>query len=404
MKKLLLIFGPLTEIFIKDKSSFRFAVGIIIGLAFSICIILSTIGIMDGFDFTFKRALKKSVGDIYIYSSGREGFYQVDDKMKENFKRLGITDYSPLVQSESFLIANEETKGVIIRGIDPLTFKAVTTLSFPLANSDVAIGSELASQLKIKINDEVVLTFVSGENEMNGLPVLKRFRVGAIVKHGIYQKDLRLVYMERSKLQALLGMGNRVNIISLNIPSQKEAYEQINEISLFQQKLKTLFGFSFSVKPFWNEYSSLIEAVQIEKKAISLTLQTIVVIAIFNVLAFVIFLNERHSRSLFLFKAMGLSQKGLVKIWFMLVSVIWFFSCLLSILFIQAVDWALGHFSFLQLPSDIYYIGRLNLLIDQKNYILVFFITLLWLFLISWIGLRRMKKQPILQGLRKEFA
>lgn len=405
MKNLLRILRPLVEIFLKDKSSFRFAIGIVVGLAFSICIILSTVGIMDGFDSTFKHALKQSVGDIYIYSSGREGFYPVDQNLKETFDHLGISDFSPLVQSESFLIANEETKGVILRGIEPESFTKVTHLEFSLSNGDIAIGTELAAQLKLKVGDEVVLTFVSGENEMNGLPVLKRFKVGAIVKHGIYQKDLRLVYMERSQLQALLGVGNLVNIISLNVPQKpNDERDSMTIISGFQYELKMLLGDKFAVKPFWNEFSALIEAVQIEKKAISLTLQTIVVIAIFNVLAFVIFLNERHSRSLFLFKAMGLSQKGLVKIWFMLISGIWICSCALSLVFVHLVDWALGHLSFLQLPADIYYIGRLNLLIDLKNYIIVFIATLLWLLLISWIGLRRMKKQPILQGLRREFA
>lgn len=405
MNKLLGILRPLIEIFLKDKSSFRFAIGIIVGLAFSICIILSTVGIMDGFDFTFKRALKQSVGDIYIYSSGREGFYSFDDKLKETFDRLAIKDFSPLVQSESFLIANEETKGVILRGIEPRSFSKVTALHFPLENGSIAIGVELASQLKLNLGDEVVLTFVSGNNEMNGLPILKRFVIGAIVKHGIYQKDLRLVYMERSQLQALLGVGNKINIISLNVPHHVGgAKDSMEIISKFQYELKMLLGDSFAIKPFWNEFSALIEAVQIEKQAISLTLQTIVIISIFNVLAFVIFLNERHSRSLFLFKAMGLSQLGLEKIWFMLIGVIWICSCALSLFFVQIVDWALGNLSFLQLPADIYYIGRLNLVIDTKNYLIVFVATFLWLLLISWIGLRRMKKQPILQGLRKEFA
>lgn len=405
MNNLMRILRPLVEMFLKDRSSMRFAVGIVVGLAFSICIILSTIGIMDGFDSTFKKALRQAVGDIYIYSSGREGFFRLDERLQESFKTLKITNFSPLVQSESFLIVNEESKGVILRGVEPKSFGEVTSLHFSLNEGEVAIGTELASLMKIKVGDDVVLTFVSAQNEMNGLPVLKRFKVGAIVRHGIYQKDLRLVYMPVAQLQGLLGVGDLYNIISLNVP--KNPYETRDSMALvkdYQFELRTRLGDRFSIKPYWSEFSSLIEAVQIEKKAISLTLQTIVVIAIFNVLAFVIFLNERHSRSLFLFKAMGLSQKGLVQIWFMLVSLIWILSCGLSLVFVRLVDWALANLSFLQLPADIYYMGRLELIIDFKNYIIVFFATLFWLLLISWIGLRRMKDRPILQGLRKEFS
>lgn len=405
MKNLMRILRPLVEIFLKDQSSMRFAVGITFGLAFSICIILSTVGIMDGFDSTFKKALRQAVGDIYIYSSGRQGFFPMDKRLQESFSSLQISEFSPLVQSESFLIANEETKGVILRGVDPKSFGQVTSLHLSFGEGEVAVGTELAQILNLKVGDEVVLTFVSGDNDMNGLPTLKRFRIGSIVKHGIYQKDLRLVYMNRSELQALLGVGELFNVISLNVPKNAVAgQDSMEAVSDYQFRLRSLLGTQYSIRPFWSEFSALIEAVQIEKKAISLTLQTIVVIAIFNVLAFVIFLNERHSRSLFLFKAMGLSQKGLERIWFMMVTGVWIFSCALSLLFVQVVDWALQNLSFLQLPADIYYLGRLQLMITFKDYLIVFIATLFWLLLISWIGLRRMKKRPILQGLRKEFA
>lgn len=82
------------------------------------------------------------------------------------------------------------------------------------------------------------------------------------------------------------------------------------------------------------------------KKAVSLTLQTIVVIAIFNVLAFVIFLNERHSRSLFSIKPWAFLQKGLERIWFMMVTGVWILSYLVSLLFVRIVDWALQNLSF----------------------------------------------------------
>ncbi len=405
MKNLMRILRPLIEIFLKDRSSMRFAVGIVLGLAFSICIILSTVGIMDGFDYTFKKALRHAVGDIYIYSSGRQGFFPMDQHLQESFSSLQITEFSPLVQSESFLIANEETKGVILRGIDPQSFARVTSLNFFLNEGDVAIGIELAQMINLKVGDEVVLTFVSGDNDMNGLPTLKRFRVGSIVKHGIYQKDLRLVYMNRHELQEILGVGDLFNVISLNIPKTiSSGTDPMEAVSNYQFRLRSLLGSQYSIRPFWSEFSALIEAVQIEKKAISLTLQTIVVIAIFNVLAFVIFLNERHSRSLFLFKAMGLSQKGLERIWFMMVTGVWILSCLVSLIFVHMVDWALQNISFLQLPADVYYMGRLQLMISLQDYVIVFLATLFWLIFISWIGLRRMKNRPILQGLRKEFA
>ncbi len=406
MRNLLKVLTPLVDIFLRDKSSFRFAVGIIIGLAFSMCIILSTIGIMDGFDQTLRKALKHSVGDMYIYSSGREGFFKVDDRFKIPFTQLEISKYTSLIQSESFLIANEESRGVILRGIDAASFEQVTRLKIELQEGSVAIGEELAKQLNLKIGDDVTLTFITNEQQSNGLPRLKHFQISQIVTHGIYQKDLRLVYLLKSELQNILGIQELVNMMALDLPPILDP-KKINEteyISSFQKELKIQLGSGFLVKPFWSEFSSLIEAVQVEKKAISLILQTVVVIAIFNVLAFVIFLNERHSRSLFLFKALGLSQNALQRIWYFLISLVWILACGVAFLFVQLVDFALQHLSVLHLPADIYYLGKLQLSLNVQDYLLVFISTYFWLILVTWLGLRKMKKRSILQGLRKEFA
>jgi hypothetical protein len=49
------------------------------------------------------------------------------------------------------------------------------------------------------------------------------------------------------------------------------------------------------VRPFWSEYSYFIEAVKIEKLSITLILQLIVVVAVFNIIAFVIYIMEKKS-------------------------------------------------------------------------------------------------------------
>ena len=137
---------------------------------------------------------------------------------------------------------------------------------------------------------------------------------------------------------------------------------------------------------------------------IGLILQLVVVISIFNVLAFVIYINEKRSRELFLFQALGMSHKNIFSYMLMVVFSIWIISCVLAMGFVVLFDFSLSYFSLFELPGDIYTLGNLTINLEMTDYIVVFGIAFLWLFSMAWFGLIKLRKKSILQGLRREFA
>jgi ABC-type lipoprotein release transport system permease subunit len=160
----------------------------------------------------------------------------------------------------------------------------------------------------------------------------------------------------------------------------------------------------FIVRPFWNEYDFLIEAVKVEKFSISLILQLIVVVAVFNIIAFVIYIMEKKAQDFFFLRAVGLSLSSLTHFWFKSVVIIWSVSCigahLLSILF----NWCLKNVTFLQIPGEIYVLSSLNIRLDILAYVTVYGVALLWILLAAFVGYLRLKRRPIVQGLRQEFS
>ena len=399
--------STLLQLFLKDKTTRKFAFGVMFGFAFSMSVILGNIGIMDGFEGALRIGLKKSTGDITIHS--RYGFFDFDSFLKHELELNEINSYSTLVQTEGFIINGETSKGVLIKGIDPKTYALVTGLEVDLASGEVALGVELAKYLGVKVSDFIVLALANGNNQVSGLPSLKRYKVRSIVSHGIYQRDLRSLYVNRAELQRDLNVENRVNLVALSISQDSTkflkdpvSYSQKIEVKL--DELNSKLGGSYKLKPYWNDFITLIKAVKEEKFFISIILQIIVVISIFNVLAFVVFLNEKRSRELFLFKALGMSQKDIRKGWLYLMSLIWLGSCFLSIIMVQLFNLCLKHLPFFKLPGDVYTLGELSINLDLLEYILVFMISYYWLFIISWLSLFVMNRKSVLTGLRKEFS
>lgn len=306
MKTFLTIFRSLVQ----DKGSGKFAIGVLIGLAFSISAILGTIGIMDGFEAAMERNLRRAKGDLYFYS--QSGFFEFDETFDETLKDIEIERYSPFVQTEGFAISGDVSKGVLIKGVERDSFFKVTGLDLKIKPGSIAIGKELAGKLSLKVGDGVTLAFANGNEQFKGLPLLERFNVAQLVDHGIYQHDLRMAYLPRSQLQQLLDVGNKVNVVTLDISG--EEYEKNptafkDRVQLSAKEVRLSFPPEFRVRPFWQEFGTLLEAVKIEKLIIGLILQLIVVVSVFNVIAFVIFLNERKARDIFLFKALGMRDR-----------------------------------------------------------------------------------------------
>jgi ABC-type lipoprotein release transport system permease subunit len=396
-----LLFNTFTRTLIFDRSNYKFGFGVLLGLSFSIAVILSTIGLMDGFTIAMRGGLQSSSGDLYFYS--RSGFFELSTEEEQEILNLGLTDLTGYIETQAFLVFGESSKGISVKGINGEEFRKLSGLEINPDKQSIVIGSVLAEQLKVKNDDEVVVVLAKGNKGMDGLPSLKRFRVSGIVKHGIYEKDLRFVYMNRDELAHILGVESRVNIYAVNVKNRNQK-EMGKVIDNYRFEIEDKLGIDFRVKPYWYDYGSLLEAVEIQKLTIGLVLQIIVVVSIFNVLSFITFLDDRRAQQIFLFQALGMGPKDIRKTWYGIITILWLLSCAFSQVFVFIFEWGLENLSFLKLPGSVYNLERIPLSIDLSDYLLVFLSTLFWMFIILSFALYRMSRKSILSGLREEFA
>ena len=379
----------------------KFLAFVIIGLAFSIAVILSTMGLMDGFDQSLRKGLRQSAGEIVMLS--QNGFFYQQDSLYSKLRELGIGEISSIVQTESFLIFNDESRGVIIKGVDD-AYARIVDLPLVLKSGTVVIGSEIAKINNVKVGDEIVLAFGKGNSTLKGMPALHRFQVSSIISHGVYQKDSRLIYARLEDVQQILELGQKINMLSFNVTKNKKESNDLEQIENKMRDLRYAFSPGYYFKPYWREFSALIEAVQAEKVLISLILQIIVVISIFNVLAFIIFLNEKKAKELFLFKALGLSKKAMGRIWLQLVLFIWLVACPLAFLLVKLFHFLLLYLPFFELPAEIYYMPRIEMHLSWMDYGFVYMLALFWVMLITFTLLIKLRSKSLLEGLRQEFV
>lgn len=379
------------KIISEGKAAGRFLAASVVSFAFSIAVILSTIGLMDGFESSLRSSLKRSSGDYQITSE--RGFF-LAGKLAKALERF---DSAPVLEMEAFAAADGANKGVLVKGVDPASFRKVAGMRMPKLEGGVVVGKELARSLHLQVGDEITLTFASDQARAQGGAILKKYAVHGIVSHGIYEKDLRFVYASRRGLAETFGYKKEAVNKVLADGGENLGFEASMEA------IKALLPEGFSVEPFWAEYKTLLRAVEVEKTSISLVLQIIVIVAIFNVLAFIIFISEKKSREFFLLRAFGVSARQLASFWRALLFWMWAVSSALAAGLTYVFNVLLTRLPLFDLPGDIYVLSDLRLELGWEDYALVYALALGWVMLIGGAAMWRIKKRAVLSGLRQEF-
>ena len=390
------------KIVLHGRSAGKILLATLVSFTFSIAVILCTFGLMDGFDHLLKSGLRHSSGDILITSP--RGFFLLEGNLAKALDKINLHSYSGYVQTEAFALNNGLSKGVLVKGVEGDSFSQTTGLEVLTPPESIVIGKELARELNLKIGEELAITFAKGNDQSSTLPVVKTFKISGVVAHGIYQKDLRFVYVNRNELAEFMNLGRNVNTVVIAVADPNKPLASLDPVREKQLAVRKKLSSEYHVRPFWSEYSYLIEAVKEEKFFISLILQLIVVVAVFNIVAFVIYIMEKKAQDFFFLRAVGLSLKSLTFFWFVSILVMWAASCVGAWFLAQFFNWSLANLSFLQIPGEIYVLSSLQIRLDLDAYLTVYLLSLLWVFLAGLFGYWRLKRRPIVQGLRQEFS
>ncbi len=394
MKGSLLI--ALGRIFFDQAATWRLLAFSIAGYAFSLAVILSTLGLMDGFESTLKQGLRLAAGDAIL--THRQGFFNPSGETLDEMQTQGVRSLAGVVQSEAFALGDGKSQGVLARGVDAAEFKAVTGMAFDLPHEGIVVGQTLAQEWQLETGDTVTLVLARGiEGE---LPQFLPLQVSSIVRHGIHEKDARLVYVARSRLQEALGLGEKINVALLSFGP---AYADVHALEEKISELSDAMGNPWILKPAWQEFSGLLEAVEVEKTSIAIVLQLIVLVAVFNVAAFLVTLQARKIREFFLLRAFGLPRARFFAFASVLLLGLWATSCVGAMILVRVFNWLLANASWLQVPGDIYVLSQLQVLLSLKDYVWVFGLALVWMAILGGFAARKIRSQSLLAGLRQEF-
>lgn len=361
---------------------------VLLSFSLSLAFVLCNLGLMEGYDHIFRLGLRETQGDITVIS--REGFFKLTEDQEEKINKInGLKRVTFFIQTEVFLLSGDHSKAVQMR-----TWIYDDTLK--LRQGEIILGEAIAKDWGVKVGDRVSLMFASGNSLGESLPEIKTFTVLGFRKHKIYLRDSRTVYTTHDDISLVTNAAGLHNIAAIEL-NNSVSTENINNTV---ENIQNVLGRGFSVRPFWYEFSGLLEAVKVEKNIITFALQLIVLVAMFNMTSFFRVLFETNYQALFLLRSLGLSLKS-IRLFLLILSLsLWLISNIGAKVLSLVFAWLLKNWSFFHLPGKIYHLAQIELIISMQEVFLVASLSLIWVLLL-WVWFARKLGQSDLVSVLK---
>ena len=285
-----------------------------IGIGLGVAVLIIVMSVMNGFR---TELINKIVGfNAHITVKPYDTKINTDNLKKTN---LGLISKNLFLSNsgEAIIIQNKTSKGIVLRGYTSNNFSKLEMINKNnflggknLIKNYISIGKELSFTLGLKIGDNITIMSSTGLDTVIGtLPKQKTFYVQSIFESGLADFDNNIAFINLDTLEEFFNLDSfdRNLEIYLKNPQNIETQKFI-----VQKIFPNEFVYSWS-----DMNSSLFSALKVERNVMFIILSLIIIVAAFNIISGLTILVKNKTRDIAILKSIGVLNKSIVKIFFL---------------------------------------------------------------------------------------
>ena len=372
-----------------------------IGIGLGVAILIIVMSVMNGFR---TELINKIVGfnphiTVDPYSNKIE-----KDNINKNLKNIS----KELIFSnsgEAIIIKKDTSKGILLRGYESDHFSKLQIFdnnlflgnNKVLSKDYISIGKELSFSLDLDIGDSVTLMSSAGvETIIGNLPKQKTFIVSSIFESGIIEFDNNVAFINLKTLEEFFNLNDSDRNLEIYLMNpQNIEYQK----SIAQKNFPNDFVYSWS-----DMNSSLFSALKVERNVMFIILSLIIIVAAFNIISGLTILVKNKTRDIAILKSIGVLNKSIIKIFFLIGVIIGvsatLFGIILGITFSLYVEnlrqFLSTVFNISLFPEEIYFLSTMPSEINLVSILIISFCSILITIIVSiFPALKAAKLDPI---------
>ncbi|MDB9827282.1 ABC transporter permease [Candidatus Pelagibacter sp.] len=394
----------------KKKDGFLNIISIFsfIGISLGVAVLIIVMSVMNG----FRTELINKIVGFNAHVTVKP--YEIPINLKQlNNENLRLISEELIFSNsgEAIVISKNYTKGLILRGYSNKNFLKLDVVkkgnligkTSELTKNSISIGKELSFNLDLGVGDKVsIMSPVGIETIIGSLPRQETFIISSIFDSGLSDFDANIAFINLDTLENFFSLKkeNRNLEIYLNNPSNIE--EEKNKI---QKIFKNEFVYSWA-----DMNSSLFSALKVERNVMFIILSLIIIVAAFNIISGLTILVKNKTRDIAILKSIGVLNKSIVKIFFLVGVIIGttatFFGIFLGVMFSLYVEnlreFLSNTFNISLFPEEIYFLSTMPSEINPTSIFIISLCSIFITIIVSIFPAIKASKLDPVKGLKYE--
>lgn len=356
-------------------------------ISLGVIALIISLSVLDGFHNAIQENAIRFTSHIKVYTFNRQPISQPDSVILKLINEIpDIQNAYPSISKEVLLRTKDFVEGISLqslndKNIENLRKIELTDLKKNLDNIEgILVGKILAQRLGLQIGDSVLLISlqIEGENQIPRPKFLKT-KVEGFFESGMAKYDDLFAFANEKIFYKILGeTGSVVNSIDVYV-------RDLKNVDSVVQKIEATLGYPFYCFTFYDLHSSIFAWIELQKEPIPLVLSLITIVAVFNVVTFLLVNIVEKTKSIGIFATFGLTSKEISLVFLLMGLKITSIGLSVGIFLSLAFSLLQKHFGIIQLDSKVYFFSKLPITISAQNYLLVLVFTVFLSFATSLI-------------------
>ena len=378
-----------------------------IGIALGVAVLIIVMSVMNGFR---SELVEKIVGfNAHVIITPYEK--KIDENLFKNKELNNLSKVFAYSNSgEGVLINKDYTKGLLLRGYLPDDFKKLSIVkndnffgNKKLNPSHISIGKELSFNYDIKVGDKILIMSPTGvETIVGNLPKQKTYIVDSIFDSEIADFDLNVAFINLDDLESFFDLESSKRNLEIYLKNP-------NNIELAKEKIQMIFQ-NYYVSTWSDLNKSLFSALKVERNVMFIILSLIIIVAAFNIISGLTILVKNKTKEIAILKSIGVLNKSISKIFFMvgflIGSLATLFGIVLGILFSIYVEnireFLSNVFNISLFPEEIYFLSKMPSEINTNSIILIAICSILITAVVSIFPALKASRMNTVKALKYE--
>ncbi len=347
-----------------------------IGISLGVAVLIIVMSVMNG----FRTELVEKIIGFNAHAVVKPYDQAIS---KKSIKNKQLSDLSNKLlfsnSGEGVLINKDYTKGLLLRGYSRNEFEKLDIVknqnfygNRKLNSKFISIGKELSFNFDIKIGDKVLIMSPSGIQTIIGnLPKQETYIVDSIFDSGLSDFDQNIAFINIKDLENLFDLDKSKRFLEIYLKDPKK-------IEFTKKKLQKIFNQEYVYT--WSDLNKpLFSALKVERNVMFIILSLIIIVAAFNIISGLTILVKNKTKEIAILKSIGVQNKSITKIFFMvgffIGSIATLFGIILGVLFsvyIENIRQLLSNiFDITIFPEEIYFLSKMPSEINVQSIFLI---------------------------------